>query len=179
MGLPHTVIGLDLGSSFGWAELDVDGDRIASGHWRLGKGRERWGAIHTLLGDRIAAAVFGAGGADDVVVCYESVPAGAMAKIPQWGAVYHGLRSIVELLTLQHSVVAYSLRYQQWKKTAAGNGNASKPTYVAAAARRYGLDLEVTRRGDEDEAAALGVAYACYIELGGVQRPIAGEQVTL
>ncbi len=184
MAIPSAILGLDLGSFCGWAEIDAKGGRVQSGHWRLGTGRARWGNFRGFLGDRVAAAVFEAG-AENVVVCHESVDfqmfkgRKGQSDKGSWAAVYYGLRAHVGAITLQHSVACYGARPNTWKKIAVGKGNASKPLYIAAANERYGLDLDMKVKGNEDEAAALGVAYACYIELGGEQRPITGEQVTL
>lgn len=174
--IPEVIIGLDLGTHFGWAEIDRDGRRVASGHWDLPKGRARWLTAYERVHERIAAGLFYVTSPDSLVVCYEAITAGAMKDLPQWAGIYHGLRAIVEMATLEHGVRCRSIISATWKKIATGSGRATKPRYIEAANSRYGLSLGPK---DEDEAAALGVAYACYLDFGGGPITAVGQQAGL
>jgi len=179
--LPHSIIGIDLGTNCGWAILRADGSRVDSGTWRLGNGTARLVALRDHAADILRNEVW-EHRKENVVLCHERVVVHPLPKKPgqrhRGTAVlaaqsYGGLRDILRLAIHDAGVRAYSLLPQQWKKTAVNHGNASKPLYIQAANDRYGLSLTLS---GEDEAAALGVAYACFRELGGPQLPITGEQ---
>lgn len=171
--LPDATIGIDLGTHCGWAVLDPNGGRVGSGTWRLGSGRRRWLVMREAAVDLIQQHVFSEG-AGRVVVCYEAVEWVSTTKAAH---VYGGLKAILEMATLDLGVRCVSLHSQQWKKIATGKGNADKAAYTSAASQRFALDLSV--KAHEDEAAALGIAYACLRELGGPDMPVSGQQKVL
>lgn len=169
---PRRIIGFDLGSNMGWAQLE-DGRRLASGTWSLGKGRSRWCAARREIEGLLAGATFDHP-CSDVAVAYERVT--WAARSPSFAAVYYGLVALVEAATLDAGCECWAILPAHWKMAAVGHGNASKEAYIAAANERYGLGL--TMKG-EDEAAALGVAYAAWRDLGGEEILAVGQQGAL
>lgn len=168
---PAITIGIDLGTNCGWASLASDGSRIGSGTWRLGKGRARLAELRRAATALIEEAIFVS---RDVLVCYEDIQYSPylIAALS-----YGGYRAVLELVTLDLDVVCKSINVSTWKKDATGSGGAGKPRYTAAASERFALDLNV--KDNEDEAAALGVAYACLLKRGGPYMPVKGQQMEM
>lgn len=175
---PRVVVGWDIGTSLGWAVL-VGGERTESGTARLpsGKGfyRARWVAARDHIEVVMRAALKIADGfADDVLAVYESLK--WVGRMPNLAAVYYAIKAFIEEVSCRLGIRCCALLPNQWKEIAVGHGGASKTAYISAASERYGLDLGPD---EEDEAAALGVAYAALVELGGPVRLVAGQQETL
>lgn len=155
------IVGIDLGISCGWAVFDPNGQRVASGTWKLDPGRRiekgrapkalRWAAMlehcRVLFREhRPALAV------------YEDVRRhGGTDAAHCWGA----LSALLELAAHECDVPLAWVQTTEWKIAIGATRHALAEAYVAAVNQRLGLQLE---RHQEDEAAALGIA------LAGLQR---------
>lgn len=147
---------LDLGTNCGWAVVNTDGQRLASGTWRLGKhptGAERWRAFANHLGELLSDTAARHG--TPIACAYEKVRRHAGTGAAH---VYGALQAVAQLSAYEHSIPVLPIEVSTWKKIATGNGSASKAHYVRAMNRRFRLKMDVSKR--EDEAAALGVAVA-------------------
>ena len=159
-GVAVVIVAFDLGMSMGWAVLDTAGKRIDSGRLKLPPSprAQRWivaaGLVRSLLEQRRPSRMVferpvgrndGGGRATFIV------HGGLLAQL-EVEAHRSGMREPV------------ALSPAEWKKASTGNGNASKPAYVAAENERFGLHLAIK---GEDEAAALLIGYAA-IKLGKV-----------
>lgn len=170
------IIGIDIGTNCGWAVLMHDGTRRDSGVWHMGlrpatKSRpadhraQRWldmGANVRALFKlwRPSVVVF-----EQVIAMAQS---GGAANL----LVHGGLRAQLEIAALDaDDVPLIALSPKEWKKAMAGNGNADKPRYIAAANELHGLNFDYSTpaaiKRVEDEAAALLIAGAA-IKLGKV-----------
>lgn len=143
------IASLDLGRTCGWAVLTDDGDRVASGVWRLPPRRGAAdGQTYRAMCRRVRDLL-------DVyeprVVAYERVRrhGGTYAA-----HVYGGLRAAM-LATCQDRVPVVGLEVAAVKEAATGKGRVSKEEMIRAAVQRWGPVA------DDNEADALwgGVAY--------------------
>lgn len=153
----RVVQALDLGTTSGWAVLDLDGQRLASGQWRLadakGKGKkapspgERYLALrqHTLdLLDRWDGRIeFLA--VELPIVRVQSTQARRLG---------YGFLATVEVLAVRRGIELVEVVNTKTKMALGGHGHASKAEQIGAARRRFGIEA------GEHEADALGVGLA-------------------
>lgn len=173
------VLGIDLGTSCGWAILDPRGQRIASGTWDLSSRRHEGGGMRFL---RFRALVIelitrmASSGTPLQAVGYEEV----VRHIGTDAAhVYGGLLAMLSAVLEERGVPYRGIPVATVKRRATGTGNADKVAMVRAANSRFGTKLTVrtaTKKGqlvevtdDDDEADALWVAQALGAELGLVE----------
>lgn len=160
------IVGLDIGSNFGYAVL-MGRRRLASGTWRLWcaakdkkKGTHqgyRWKRLYDALSQLLRKWCKSSKG-EKIHVVVEDVRRHVGTTAAH---VYGGLLAIVDMviLSLGAEKFEYSLLgVSSWKRITTGKGNASKQEYVDAVNQIFRLQLNVSK--NEDEAAALGVAAA-------------------
>lgn len=164
-------IGLDLGNDCGFAVLRASGTRIESGTWQLKAGKDempaaRW--IHFAAHLRELVTRYKKAGYT-VIVTYEYVPV-QWQRGPDAAYVYGGWLAILEIAAAEHKDVVWQpIDVHDWKYAVTGSKHAKIPVYVAAINKRFSLSLKPTKLasgGGEDEAAALGVAYASVVLRG-------------
>ena len=151
------VIGIDPGTSCGWAVLDEAGDRVGSGTWGLAKALSDGPGMRYIRFERLLrelVATF-----PDCVVSYEMVqPYGS----GQAQAVYYKIVGRMESCLDELGIPYAGVRPAQYKKLASGKGNADKQAVMAAAYRRWDLAADQTRAHPvpNDETDALWIAEA-------------------
>jgi len=155
-------IGLDIGTSFGWAVLDNDGERVSYGTWDLSGTRHEGGGmrelrLRRLLRDLIAETQ---GIGEIVAVGYELVRRRARVSGIETGHVYGELRGVVKAMCAELSVPFGSTEVGTMKKLATGKGNADKAAMMKAAKTRWSL-----AEAGEDEADALWAADVIRLEV--------------
>lgn len=140
-------VGLDPGTACGWAALDAEGKRLASGVWDLSSQRHAGGGMRFLRARRCFVEILDT--FPGAVVAYEEVRRHAGTSAAH---VYGGLIAVISA-ECEDRGIAYSGRpVGAVKKHATGRGNASKEMMVGAALARWGVEV-----GD-DEADALWIA---------------------
>lgn len=154
------IVAFDLGMSMGWAVLGDDGGRVESGRLKL-PSKPR--ALRWVDAAKLTQQLLNAWRPARVV--FER-PVGRNDGGGRATFVVHGgLLAQIEVAAHEIGLLEpVALSPAEWKKAATGNGNASKPAYVAAANERFKLHLDIK---GEDEAAALLIGYAA-IKLGKV-----------
>lgn len=164
LGSEDLIIGIDIGSSCGFAVLD-DGQRIRSGTWRLWTDKDRrdknpewwrWDRFEQEL-EALMELLEQEYDLEHVTFAFEDVrrhPGGGTKA----AHVYGGLKAMLETYCGRRDYDMEALGVSTWKKEAVGRGHATKQEYVKAMNRRFRLRMTVAKR--EDEAAALGVAEA-------------------
>ena len=141
-------IGIDPGTSCGWAVLDEHGARIDSGAWDLSTKAHEGGGMRYLrarrhlcdLLDRYPRATVG----------YELVRRHAGTSAAH---VYGGLVAHLQAVCEEREVPYAGLPVGSVKRHATGHGAASKTAMRAAASRRWGVACQT-----DDEADALWIA---------------------
>lgn len=151
------ILGLDPALSCGWALLDEDGQRVASGAWDLAP-RGRWeGGGMPLL--RLRAALLELLTAHPVrAIAYEEVRRHMSTDSAHS---YGEIVGVVKLVGDGKRVPFTSIPVGTIKSRATGKGNAGKPEMIAAALTRWGVACET-----DDEADALWCAECLRVELG-------------
>ena len=97
-------------------------------------------------------------GQKDIVVAYEMVRRHLGTTAAH---VYGGWLCVMEIIAVKYPGIRWvPVEISTWKIAMTGAGNADKPAYVAAANKRYGLNLTLK---DEDECAAVGIGH-CVIK---------------
>lgn len=151
----RVVAAFDLGSTTGWAVLDLDGRRLASGQWRLAVVRchrapspgARYLALrqHTLdLLDRWDGQI------EFVAV---ELPM-ARTQSTQARRLGYGFLATVEVLCVRREIDVVEVVNTKTKMALGGHGRSSKAEQIGAARRRFGIEA------GEHEADALGVGLA-------------------
>lgn len=145
-----TVIGIDPGTSCGWAVLSDDGKRIASGVWNLSPGRHEGGGMRFLRLERYMREVIGnlehsAG----LVVAYEEVRRHMGTDAAH---IYGGVVATITRICEQEGIPYRGVPVGTVKKTATGKGNADKALMMTTAVMRWESGFS------SDEADALWVA---------------------
>lgn len=150
MGRNPTILGMDLGTTAGWALLDLEGRRLASGvidcsfdRWEGAslRGLKFEAGLRTLLAEHAPGAAV-----------YELV---RRHKGAEAAHVYGDLQGILLRVTAQAGLPLAKVSVGTVKKHATGKGNASKAAMVKAARARWGHDPK-----SDDEADALWMASA-------------------
>lgn len=166
------ILGLDLGSSCGWAVRDNDG-RLHSGTWKLKPGGKDVDRTTGLMFWRRLNGTHEAHGIQ--MIGYESVMAHGRKEettvkclchgqkhrvlITQTNALaahkYGGFQDILEMFADFHKIPIHSIHVSTLKKFATGNGRAKKEEMIAMAKMRW----RDQRIGDKehDRADALHV----------------------
>lgn len=139
-------IGIDLGTTTGWAVLRPDGTRDASGTWRLDGRHDSHGMRVVRLRARLGELFQAYPGA---LLGYENV---SRHRGVDAAHVYGALRAALMEACEAAGVTYCAVTVQDVKRAAVGNGKASKEEMVAAAVARWGAVA------DDNEADALWVA---------------------
>ena len=152
-------IGIDPGTHCGWAVLDDEGKRIASGVWDLSSKRHEGGGMRYLRCRCYLATLFlvqalpTMATEEDFALAYEEVRGHKGTSAAQ---VYGGIVGVITSLCEELKVPYQGIPVGTVKKVATGKGNASKDMMIEAAIKRWTW----TRNGDlpDDEADALWCA---------------------
>lgn len=121
----HTILGLDLGSTFGWC-LVTDGVVTHSGEVALSRKDAHPGDRFL----RFQEFITDFRSVDEV--CFENVPRFESAASAR---VYCGLRAVVEMHCLIHRIRMTCINANTVKKDFAGNGNCKKAEMCSTAHR--------------------------------------------
>ncbi len=162
MGLRRKHIGIDPGTQCGWAVLDADGERIASGEWNLkprsseGMGM-RWVRLERWLTELLLAY-------PDALLAYELVVSRRGSKSStSAGHVYGGVLSVIERVCLEHDRVYVGVNVSTVKGRAKAEssvekkGQFNKDNMIEAARERWPSAGNGGKLGD-NEADALWTA---------------------
>jgi len=157
MAAARHVMGLDLGTSTGWAVLDRDGGRVDSGRWRLDMlTKHGWAGRLEELERLLVAKIIRHRPARVGVERIRFSVRGVDQPIA-----YGRLLGVIERVCHRMDVELIEVSPGTVKLEATGKGNAQKEDMVAAANERWGLDLMASKskaKSDDDEADALWVA---------------------
>lgn len=160
---PAIYIGLDPATDCGFAVLTAGGRRVESGTWRLKEKKGELRAARWLgFAKNVRDLVNKYKAKYSVIVTYEYAPYQKGRKAAE---VYGGWISQLDIAEAEHRSVRWQrISVDDWKFAFVGKKRADKNEYIAAANKRYSLSL-VNKKGlgGEDEAAALGVAYASIV----------------
>lgn len=162
-GNEMVIVGLDLGSKCGWAVLDGNGERRASGTWDLGVKRYdgagmRYVMLEAHLFKLTELAEGGLDGGDGkIVIAYEE----CVALRGDASRVYNAMLGVVQAACERWSIPYQGIPIATVKRTATGKGNANKEMMVAAAVAKWPICLGL----DDNAADAIWVAEALRREL--------------
>lgn len=142
-------IGIDPGTSCGWAVLDADGQRLGSGTWDLKPRRHEGGGfrfvrLRSYLDDLLRVY-------REALLAYEEV---RRHQGTDAAHIYGGIVATLSAYCEDHEIPYQGVPVGTVKKLATGKGNAPKSEMVASAFARWGLS------GDDNEADALWIAEA-------------------
>ncbi len=169
-------IGIDPGTTTGWAVLDDQGDRIDSGVVKLGKSTDRVGQRYLMLNRAL----------DDIVkLCgspnyfdglgYELVMNHASSSAAH---LYGGFVAMLTSWAESYGIPYQGIHYAHVKQAATGRGDASKLAMVQAANQRWNAHIAIVEKtvrrkgemvdsteysfpgGGDNEADALWIAEA-------------------
>lgn len=149
------VLGIDPATRCGWALLDSDGTRIASGTWDLSAKRHEGGGMRFLRLDRYLVEVLDQH--RPAVVAYEEVRRHVGVDAAH---IYGGIIASISRLCEQRSIPYQGQPVGTVKKRATGKGNADKQAMIAAANARWSISVV-----DDNEADALWVAETLRVSL--------------
>jgi len=148
-------IGIDPGTSCGWAVLDEHGARLDSGAWDLRSRSHEGGGMRYLRARRHLC---------DLLDCYPRATVGYELVRRHAGTsaahVYGGLVATVQAVCEERGVPYTGLPVGSVKLHATGHGAASKGAMRAAATGRWGVTCDT-----DDEADALWIADALRVQL--------------
>lgn len=139
-------IGLDPGTHCGFAVLDADGERIASGTWNLENRRGDGAGMRYVRLERLLRELLGV---YDGTVAYELV---AAHKGTQASHIYGGIVATITRICEEEARPYAGIAVGTIKKLATGKGNSNKIAMVGAAMDRWG------GIGDDNEADSLWIA---------------------
>ncbi len=142
------VLGIDPAKRCGWALLDRQGARVASGVWSLSESRHEGGGMKFLRLDRYLVEVLD--GHRPMAVAYEEVRRHAGVDAAH---IYGGIIAAIARLCEERSIPFQGQPVGTVKKLATGKGNADKDAMIAAANARWSITVV-----DDNEADALWVA---------------------
>ncbi len=160
MAVSEYVIGLDLGTKCGWGVLDLEGNRIDSGHWNFQPKRFESAGIRYIKFAkelRLLLARY-----PNCKVGFEAVHRHrGVAAAHVYGGLLATMQSILD--DEDYSISYLGIGVGTIKKHATGRGNAKKNEMIASAIERWGHDDWETK--SDDEADALWVASTFIQEL--------------
>lgn len=159
--MSRVYVGIDPGTSCGWALLDEGGHRIASGTWDLKARRHEGGGMRYLRARRMLMALLD-GVTDDVVLAYEEV---RRHRGVDAAHVYGGIVAHLAAVCEERGVPFRGMPVGTVKKAATGKGNADKDAMMRAAGSEWAAAGWLAPETD-DEADALWVAETLRRELG-------------
>jgi Holliday junction resolvasome RuvABC endonuclease subunit len=144
-----TFIGIDPGTKCGWALLDAEGARLASGVWNLASRRHEGGGMRYVRARRCLGELLDS--YPDSILGYEEIRRHVGTSAAH---VYGGIVAVISS-ECEVREVPYSGRpVGSVKKHATGKGNANKELMIGAANRRWGPHMVQ----DDNEADALWIA---------------------
>ena len=143
-------IGIDPGTQCGWAVVDANGNRLASGTWDLSSRRHEGGGMRYVRLQSHLRELFDA--YPPATVFYEEVRRHLGTDAAH---VYGGIVSHIAAFCECRSTAYCGIPVGTVKKYATGKGNAQKDAMVAATVARW-----PDWRGDDNEADAIWVALA-------------------
>lgn len=149
-------IGLDPGTAMGWAVLNAEGKRLASGEWDLSTNRFEGGGMRYVKCQSALRKLIAAYDANDLAVGIEEV---RFIKQTDSAQVYGGILAACHIVCEELEIPYQGRPVKAVKKFATGTGNAGKPMMVAAAKKRWG------HADTDNEADALWVAESLRQEL--------------
>ena len=152
------LIGIDPGTACGWAILDSNGNRIASGTWDLRPRRHEGGGMRYLRVRQYVEALL-ATPAGVRALAYEEVRRHAGTDAAH---VYGGIVAMIAAVCQERGVPYVGIPVGTIKRAATGKGNASKDEMMQAAGKRWPTAIGC----DDNEADALWIASALRVELG-------------
>lgn len=157
-------IGIDPGTKCGWAVLDSEGVRLASGVWDLTARRHEGGGMRFVRLNSYLHQILGAHDLADVLLGYEEVRRHMGTDAAH---VYGGIVATITRICEELAVPYRGIPVGTVKKLATGKGNASKEAMVEAAELRWSQGRRsVAAPMADDEADALWIAEALRQELG-------------
>ena len=142
------VLGIDPGTCCGWAVLDPDGARLASGTWDLKPRRHDGGGMRYVYLRRYLAELCTA--LEPQAIGYEAV---RRHRGVDAAHVYGGIVATLTAVAESRTIPYQGLPVAQVKRAATGKGNASKEMMVEAAQAKWGPV------SGHDEADALWIAW--------------------
>jgi Holliday junction resolvasome RuvABC endonuclease subunit len=154
------IIGIDPGTSLGWAVLDDAGAVVSSGVERLAVRSTESPGMRYLRARAHVGRLLDLAGAREVVVGYEEVRRHAGTQAAH---VYGGIVSQVLAECAARGIETAGVPVGSVKATATGKGAASKDAMIAAARARWPNVTPAT----DDEADALWIAETLRRTLGG------------
>lgn len=142
------IIGIDPGTNCGWAVLNAEGGRLASGVWDLKSKRHEGGGMRYVRMRRYLNALLEA--FDVEAVLYEEVRSHKGSDAAQ---VYGGIIAMLAAVCEERPTPYAAIPVGTVKKVATGKSNASKAAMINAAKSRW------PGAGDDDnECDALWIA---------------------
>ena len=148
-------VGIDPGMSCGWAVLDAEGERVASGAWPLKGGRYDGAGMYLVRLERHLGELLGL--VEPTALAFEEVRRHAGTEAGHvYGAITGTIMRCCEHLGVSHCGAPVGTV----KKHATGKGNASKDEMKATAQERFGAG-----GSDDNEADALWIASALHAGL--------------
>ncbi len=149
------LLAIDPGSHSGWAIWE-NGDVIHAGTWDLSCDRFEGAGMRYLKFEKaFRAALQGV-----TLVAYEKVQRHGKFDGTAAAHVYGGITAHLMRICEETGIPYTGICVQDIKKVAAGHGNASKEEMVAAANRRWHLNLNVKSGHDEADARWIAVVAA-------------------
>lgn len=146
------TIGIDPGTYCGWAVLDHEGRRLASGTWDLSPRRHEGGGMRYVRARRYLVELLDA--YPGAQIGYEEVRRHAGTSAAH---VYGGIVAMISAVCEERVVPYCPVPVGTAKKLATGKGVASKDAMVLASRARWGDDAP-RGLGEDDEADALWIA---------------------
>lgn len=146
------ILAIDPGTSCGWAVWE-NGDVVHAGTWDLSGNRFEGAGMRYVTFERLFRQLLP--GAN--IVAFEEVHS---HKGTAAAHVYGGITSHLMRICTEAGVPYLGIPVSHVKREATGKGNSAKPAMVAAANRRWGLQLELGPGADEADARWIAVAAA-------------------
>ena len=144
-----TLLGIDPGTSCGWAVVASDGVRLAGGTWDLQPRRHEGGGMRYVRLRRYLTDILEAWPTISVVA-YEEVRRHAGTDAAH---IYGGIVGVISQVCEEREIAYHGVPVPAVKRRATGKGNAGKAEMIEAFAAYVGADA-----GTDDEADALFVA---------------------
>lgn len=153
------ILGFDIGLHFGWAVLDMAGERLDSGVWELTGSNHEGGGYRLLRLESYLHKLITIH--NPKVVGYELVRRRPEKSGVEAGHIYGELRGILKKVLEDRGVPFGPIEVGHIKKCATNKGNASKEKVTDAAEVRWSITAK------EDEADALWCAEVMRLKIAG------------